>query len=370
MKKVRVFNKSIYLIVALLLVLTTILSYILLNDSFALAESKELEDTVVEEKIYDKSNVEDEFDDSCVLVVIDKKNSAINKNHDDRFKLGTTIASIEDLTNISGNIVDKKYLNEENFHQILKLNLAEKSKQNVLDAIRKIEDIDGVLWAGVNGYSSFGEIEESKTSNSSNFNISSGIKESLSLLSASARASLPNAVNGSRFAKQWGLLGDYGISAPKAWMNYTMGSSSVKVGVIDTGIADHEDLDKNVVAGWDFYNDNEITNDDPIGHGTKVAGIIGASGESANGVIGVNWKVTLVPLQVVNERDRFQIDAAAKAITWAIENDIDILNYSSGGDSEYEVLKTAIGNYQGLFVCSAGNNARNVDWGVDRHYPS
>ena len=73
---------------------------------------------------------------------------------------------------------------------------------------------------------------------------------------------------------QWGLNGTYGINVEEAW-KYTRGSKSIRVGVIDTGIADHEDLRPNLVAGWDFYNDNEITTDDLTGHGTHVAGIIG-----------------------------------------------------------------------------------------------
>ena len=70
-------------------------------------------------------------------------------------------------------------------------------------------------------------------------------------------------------------------------MNYSIGSRTVKVGVIDTGIANHEDLNDNLVAGWNFVDDSNNT-DDTDGHGTAVAGIIGATGTNENGVLGVN----------------------------------------------------------------------------------
>ena len=95
----------------------------------------------------------------------------------------------------------------------------------------------------------------------------------------------------------WGLFGDNGINAKNAW-GVTTGSKDIRVGVIDSGIANHEDLNANVAEGHDFFNDNTTTSDDELGHGTHVAGTIGAVADNGIGISGVAQDITLVPLQV------------------------------------------------------------------------
>jgi len=163
---------------------------------------------------------------------------------------------------------------------------------------------------------------------------------------------------------QWGLNSTYGIKAEQAW-DITTGSQNVRVGVIDSGIASHPDLDANVTTGWDFYNNDDITTDDTIGHGTHVAGIIGAVGNNEMGIAGVNWNVTLVPFQA------FAVSEFISAITyatntWATDEQISVLNNSNAGygyidDSVYSPILTAINNYPGLFVWSAGNGVMGWD---------
>ena len=84
-----------------------------------------------------------------------------------------------------------------------------------------------------------------------------------------------------------------------AW-GITSGSREVHVGVIDSGIASHSDLNMNTTEGWDFFNNNAVTTDDTNGHGTKVAGIIGAIGNNQTGISGIARHVTPVPLQTIN----------------------------------------------------------------------
>jgi len=111
-----------------------------------------------------------------------------------------------------------------------------------------------------------------------------------------------------------------------------------------------------------------VTNDDANGHGTHVAGTIGATGALANGVTGVAWNVQLVPMQVANDQGTWPLDTVTDAITWAINNNIDIINYSGGGITDNPQRRNAIGNYQGLFVCAAGNDGRDND--TTHYYPS
>ena len=367
MKSTKALKRSKYLVVAMVLLLAIVLTYISFNQSIALAAENDPYDPFDgEEKKYDTTTIDDDFDDSCVMVVITKKQSEVNKSHNGKFRLVSNIESIEDLTRLTGDVDDKEYLDRENFHQILKINLADKSKQNVLNMIRKIENFSGVLWAGVSRYSS-------PTMEESNTDVQDSASYSDLLPSAYSLSSPPPAINTlfGRFYQQWGLIGDNGINVVNAWEK-TTGSRKIKVGVIDSGIADHPDLNDNVVAGYDFVNDNTTTNDDLSGHGTHVAGIIGASGASANGVVGVNWEIKLVPLQVTNDDNEvtFNFGAVTKAIGWAVNHAIDILNISSGFYSfEDEALKSAISNYKGLLVCSAGNDGADNDKEF-RHYPS
>src|SRR4029450_12880336 len=106
------------------------------------------------------------------------------------------------------------------------------------------------------------------------------------------------------------------ITSPGAW-DVSTGSRSVVVAVLDTGIDyNHIDLRDNIwvnpgeipgngidddengltddVHGWDFsHGDNDPMDDE--GHGTHVAGTIGAVGNNATGVVGVSWQVALMP---------------------------------------------------------------------------
>jgi len=178
----------------------------------------------------------------------------------------------------------------EKFHQILKIELQEKSKNSVINAVRELEKVDGILWVGPNYHD--------------------------------RPAALPTSATGTLYPNLWVMHGNRGIQAEEAWNISTCVRNSVRIGIIDTGIANHVDLNANLVAGWDFFNNNAVTDD----------------------------------------------DAVTEAITWAINNNIDIINYSGGGTSDYPPRRYAIGNYQGLFVSAAGNNFSDND--VPPYYPS
>ena len=259
-------------------------------------------------------SLEQDFDGTSVLVTMTEEISEVNKEYDPSFFGDIAISSIEDLTSMTGNVQDKKYFDESKFKQILKINLPIDSKSNVIEAIDKIEQIEGVLSASPNYYEDFAQIP-----------------------------------NDSSFSDLWGLDGGYGANAVDAW-DITTGSREVRVGVIDTGIANHPDLNANLADGWDFVNNNNITNDDPMGHGTHVAGIIGACGNNGTGVVGVNWQVTLVPLQVAiwdSEDERWVMNGSStvSAINWAKDNDIPILNYSAGAYASRDSIKNALESY-------------------------
>lgn len=160
------------------------------------------------------------------------------------------------------------------------------------------------------------------------------------------------------YQRLWGIQR---IKVPLAW-NYTTGNTNVVVGVIDSGIDHtHPDIEENMWRdatlsyGWNFADDNSYSIDTD-GHGTHVAGTIGAVGNNYIGITGVCWNVSVVSM-------KFGLDVASAiaSIEFANTFQIPILNASWGGKGYSQALKYAIDNYDGLFIASAGNNGSNND---------
>ena len=238
-------------------------------------------------------------------------------------------------------------INEINFEQILLLYLSEPSKENVISAIEKLYLVDGIKYAGAN------TIEEYDM--------------------------VPNDILYTNMIEENGQWALDSIDAENAW-DFTIGSRNIRVGVMDTGISSHEDLNGNVVNAYDFYSSST---DDPIinrtdisGHGTHVAGIIGAEGNNNLGITGVNWNISIVQMRVGTIG--FNRSAVVKALNWAknnwnTENRIDIISYSSGTYDERPDYEAAIRGYTdvgGLFICSTGNKQQDNDIEGQHHYPS
>ena len=297
----------------------------------------------LDKKMYWEGSVEEDFDGSAVLVVLDKNTGGINKEHDVEFFGGIEIEYIEDLTAIENDVSDT-LLNVEQFRQILLIKLPEDSKENVINVIRQLEQRDGVLWAGPD-YAMYPDT----VPNDPYYYNTSIIEDG-----------------------QWGLHGPFGIQAQDVW-DITTGSSTVKVGIIDTGIAAHPDLNANVISGKNFVNSNSSTADSE-GHGSHIAGIVGAVANNQVGIAGVNWNVSLVPLKISNNGYPLLAfeSRVVKAISYAIDKKIKILNLSwtTPVINANMPLQTAIFSYNGLIVCAAGNENKSNDGVFITSFPS
>lgn len=133
----------------------------------------------------------------------------------------------------------------------------------------------------------------------------------------------------------------------------------VKVGVIDTGVGPHPDL---VLDG----GVNTVTGEDPAdygdngdGHGTHVAGIIGARGTPPAGVRGVAPGVTLRSYRVFGRNSEGASNfAIAKAIDRAVRDGCDLINMSLGGGEPDEATHSAMASAraQGVVLLAANGN--------------
>lgn len=323
-------KKTIFLSICILLALGMLLvcfTLLGLTTNQAFADSNDF-------KIYCNATLEDSFADDRIIVVVKSDNP--NKNYAKEDFNVIPLRNVEDLSFSTNNNVDNNGVYGNIYTKTLCLELKEKSKQKVLDYIKVLEDFDNVFCA-----------------------------EPDYLLESTFEPNDPFFAEGNL----WGLSGENGINCYNAW-NVTKGSSSVKVGVIDSGIySNHVDLINRVnrEISHDFSNNSTSSGalNDTHGHGTHVAGTIGAQGNNSIGISGVNLDVDLVSLKI-NENGSTSSFASKliSAVNYAQINDIKVLNNSNNFSSISEVstsLDIAIKNYDGLFVNSAGNKGQNLE---------
>lgn len=196
--------------------------------------------------------------------------------------------------------------------------------------------------------------------------------------------------NDSSFSSLWGLSnsGSQGgvsaadINAAQAWNFGT--STNIVTAVIDSGVDyRHPDLIANIwsnvreisgngidddnngfvddMRGWDFANNDNDPMDDN-GHGTHVAGTIGAVGNNSLGVTGVAWSAAIMPLKFLDKEGSGSLSDAIQAINYARVNGAKVINASWSGGGFSSALQSAITQFRnagGVFVAAAGNENSN-----------
>jgi subtilisin family serine protease len=185
----------------------------------------------------------------------------------------------------------------------------------------------------------------------------------------------------------WGLY-NYGqnggtpgadIDAPAAWDVLTS-ASNVVVAVLDTGVRfTHQDLASNMwinpVDGGHGFNAIVTTNtpNDDNGHGTLMAGVLGAVGNNGLGVTGVAWNVQIMACKCLAANGTGTNSDIIACIDYAITNGAQIMNASFSGTSNSLAMSNAIVSAQQagvIFVAAAGNGPPEVDVDTSPTYPA
>ncbi len=193
------------------------------------------------------------------------------------------------------------------------------------------------------------------------------------------------------YDKQWYLDK---IKAPQAWDFTKGGNKDIKIAVLDTGVdIDHPDLKDNIwvnkdeikgdgkdndkngyvddINGWDFVNDgpdpnpkfNEEYTESGIHHGTLIAGVAAAQGNNGEGVTGLAWKNTIMPLRVLDSQGGGNVEEVINAINYAVDNGAKVINLSFvGTDKSYFLKQTLKKAWQeGVTIVAAAGNERGTD---------
>ena len=192
-----------------------------------------------------------------------------------------------------------------------------------------------------------------------------------------AAASLPNDPffqNGAQWHLnnygQNGGVPDADVDAPEAW-DVEREATNVIVAILDSGVRwTHEDLRENLWrdprTGSNGLNLVTGSNDpwDDNGHGTHVAGLIGAVGNNQRGVCGVAWRVRLMAVKVLDVAGNGYFSDAVIGVEYALTNGARVLNISwtsSTNSLAFSNVLWQAGQQGAVVVAAAGNNGLNID---------
>ncbi|TDO15707.1 minor extracellular protease Epr [Bacillus subtilis] len=161
--------------------------------------------------------------------------------------------------------------------------------------------------------------------------------------------------------EQWNLEP---IQVKQAWEEGLTGKN-VKIAVIDSGISPHDDL--SIAGGFSAVSYTSSYKDDN-GHGTHVAGIIGAK-HNGYGIDGIAPEAQIYAVKALDQNGSGDLQGLLQGIDWSIANRMDIVNMSLGTTSDSQILHDAVDKAyeQGVLLVAASGNDGN---GKPVNYPA
>lgn len=159
------------------------------------------------------------------------------------------------------------------------------------------------------------------------------------------------------------LPAQYGFSITgmeQVWQQHP-GRPEVVVAVIDSGIdGSHPEFQGQLVEGFDFTLKTPAPGGhvDGYGHGTHVAGVIGALSNNGQGIAGIAPGCKLMPVRIFNNWGQSESGRSAKAVIWAVDQGAKVINASWGSPMLGEASKAAYEYALAkdvVFVAAVGN---------------
>jgi type VII secretion-associated serine protease mycosin len=156
------------------------------------------------------------------------------------------------------------------------------------------------------------------------------------------------------------------LGVDRIWSKQS-GAPEVIVAVIDSGIeANHPDLQGACLPGWDITTKPPQPGglEDPYGHGTHVAGVIGARSNNGIGMAGLAPGCKLLPVRIFNQFGHSTAGITAEAIIWAVDHGAKVINCSWGtplpGEATMAAVRYAL-DKDVVVVAAVGNSGKNDD---------
>ncbi len=171
--------------------------------------------------------------------------------------------------------------------------------------------------------------------------------------------------------RAFGQAMPWGVSRVGAPLVYPLNKGTgIKVAVLDTGVdLTHPDLR---IAGQVTFVTGTTTAQDDSGHGTMVAGIIGAQDNDV-GVVGIAPEVSLYAVKVLGSSGSGNVSDIINGLQWAVDNGMQVVNMSFGGGPwpwAGELALTRAYNAGIVLVAGAGNNGNSAGTGDSVNYPA
>lgn len=166
---------------------------------------------------------------------------------------------------------------------------------------------------------------------------------------------------------QW----DFPLTKTNAGWSITKGSSDVIIAVVDTGIdLNHKDLKDKLTKGYNAINPGQQPTDD-VGHGTHVAGVIGATTNNKEGIAGMTWYNPIMPVKVLDNTGAGTSYSVAEGIIWATDNGAKVINLSLGNYAQGAFLHDAVkyANDHDVVIVAATGNDNTAQPGYPAAYP-
>lgn len=134
--------------------------------------------------------------------------------------------------------------------------------------------------------------------------------------------------------------------------------NGITVAILDTGVdATHPDLAGQLVPGWNMFDNNADTTD-VYGHGTMVAGVVGAASDNTIGVSSLAWQAKIMPVRISGTDGMASISTIADGLVWAADHGARVANisYAVSGYATVQNAAQYMKNKGGVTVVSAGNS--------------